>query len=157
MRLFRCPGGLAVLMFLVVASVVAISCRKEKSEIEGVTGVAWRVSMLQETNDYYINPLPTGWQFDLRADKSFVFRLNGAVGRGTYSWTTVDTTSIYHTKAQVRFSILQWASPAEGPGLMDKMKRVLQGVHTCYVDKHPSGAMKLQFEGSTGYFQVSRQ
>lgn len=151
-------------LLMVFAGLLFTGCRKESFEVEGVTGHTWTVYNLMERGDYMISPMPGKLELTLKSDQSFSFRINGAVSRGTYSWTTVDTTNVYATKAEVKFTIVQMSTPAEYPGIADKMKRVLLGVNTCYVSKHPRSSSSapafasghLHFEGSTGYFYAYR-
>ena len=156
-------SNLNKLIFLVFISFLLFSCHKDKvnPEIEGVTGFKWQVYSVQAVNDYYINPIPTDWQFNLNNDQSFSFKLGSSVCSGTYSWTAIDTVS-----ANVIFTIKEWNNPLQSAGTASKLKNVVQAVNKCYIYKYPflgqypgppfSATMILQFKGSAGFFYVYR-
>lgn len=158
-------GRFHYFLIVVVASILFIGCRKEKpgTDIEGVTGYSWKVGAIQEVTDYILRPRSGDWQLKLIRDGSFSLNLDGAVCRGTYTWTATEDIYPSVDYAQVSFSVRQWSNPPAGTA--DDLKRILQAVTTCTV-YHPSSApsfgsiyspyMALEFRGSAGYFNVYR-
>lgn len=160
------PNRFHSFLILVVAGLLFIGCRKEKpgTEIEGVTGYSWKVGAIQEVTDYIIRPRSGDWQLKLNRDGSFSLNLDGAVCRGTYTWTATEDIYPSVDYAQVSFTVMQWSNPPAGTA--DDLKRILLAVTTCAIYRTPnmpssfgnlySPYMALEFRGSAGYFNVYR-
>jgi hypothetical protein len=155
MRLFS--SKLYRFLFFVLAGLLFTGCRKEKFDIEGVTGYTWNVYTLQEANVGYMRPVPASWRLRLNSDQSFSLDLDGSSCKGTYSWTPVDASN-----ARVTFTVKQWS----GTNQPEVVKTILQGVNSCYLYRPPSlpsvlasfttASMAMEFSGSAGYLGVYR-
>ena len=146
---------------IVFISFLSLSCHKENSQIEGITGFTWKVYTVQEVNDNSINPIPTDWELTLKNDQTFSLKLGSSVCGGTYTWNKTDTAS-----ALVKFTINKWNNPQQFSGAADKLKNIILAVEKCYSYKYPFlgqypgpplfATMSLQFQGSEGFFYVYR-
>jgi hypothetical protein len=104
----------------VLMVLLSASCRKDKSdaEIENVTGFTWTIYAVQETNDGFMNPVPTSWHFQLNKNRSFSFDLSGAKCSGSYTWSPIDPAS-----ATISFAIKEWNNPSQSSTIADKLKK----------------------------------
>ena len=146
---------------LVLIGILLPGCKKEKFAIEGVTGYQWKVYMVQETSDGFINPIPTDWQLNLNDDQTFSFKISGTTCGGTYTWKAIDA-----ERATVKFNISNWNMPAQSPAMADKLKKIVQTADNSFMDPAPflgvypsppgSATVVLQFQGNNGYFYVYR-
>lgn len=149
---------------LYLLGILLIKCSKENppgtnSEIKDVTGVSWQLFSLQNTNDPFINPIPSPWYLRLNNDRSYSFSLQNSTSTGTYSWTQLDSVN-----AKVNFTIQSWNSAVVDTQYTNKLKTILQSVDSCHYLKYPyllpipifsdPPKMQLQFHGSAGHFYV---
>ena len=149
-------------LILLAFAILFWACNKENTgdEIKDVTGYTWNVYAIQEINDAYINPLPVGWQMEMRGDRTFYLGHNGTTSSGTYSWAARDSVT-----AAVTLSLDEWNAPTQYTAIANKWKNVIQQVNKVSIIRHPvqaplgpplSATFVMQFEGSGGFFYVYR-
>jgi len=162
------PGMKIHIRYLLLCStIVSISflfgCHKDKESfpVDGVTGLYWKVYLVQETNDNFLNPVPTDWQLRLNDDRTFSFWLGSSTCQGTYSWSVID-----NSNGDVNFAINQWNNPSQSTGVANKLKNIVQAASNGHLDRLPqlgvyiglplTASSVLQFQGTGGVFFLYR-